>query len=168
MLRAEEQVGYASQNLEFTQDFVQMTELKFEAGDVPQMEVIRARVEAARAANQVRTAENEERLARAGLSFFMGRSPSDPSVDPRGVENPYGILRPARDHRFWHCRAAPRSGSLFSAIDRERLVKKQGYMSYLPDFDVGASKHKVPGRGGYLGRDPLPRPPGVLLAAGPG
>ena len=60
---------------EFTEDFVQMTELKFEAGDVPQMELIRARVEAATAANQVRVAENEERLARASIELPPGTDP---------------------------------------------------------------------------------------------
>lgn len=144
LLLSEEKAGFARQNLQFTQDFVQMTELKFQAGDVPQMELIRARVEAATAANQVRVAENEERLARAGLNFLLGRIPSSPlsiqgelriSVDAYDLEEITG----------WALQDRPEIRNLFSAIERERLVKKQGFMSYLPDFDVGASKHRVPG-----------------------
>ncbi|MFC1661380.1 TolC family protein [Gemmatimonadota bacterium] len=144
LLRAEEQVVYASQNLEFTQDFVRMTELKFETGDVAQVEVIRARVEAATAANQVRVAENEERLARARLNFLLGRIPSSPlSIQ--------GELRiPVRSYDLeeitaWALENRPEIFRLTSAIERERLIKRQGFMSYLPDFDVGASKHKLPG-----------------------
>ena len=146
LIRAEEQVVYASQNLEFTQDFVAMTELKFEAGDVPQMEVVRARVEAASAANQVRVAQNEERLARAGLNFLMGRGPSSTlSIDgdlriPLGEYDLEEITAMALQGR-------PEIQRLFSAIQREELVKKEGFMSYLPDFDVGAAKHKIPGEG---------------------
>ena len=146
LLRAEEQVGYASQNLQFTEDFVQMTELKFEAGDVPRMELIRARVEAATAANQVRVAENAERLARATLNFLLGQIPSTPlsvrgelriPVDTYDLEEITGMALQDR----------PEVQKLTSAIDREQLVKKQGLLSYLPDFDVGAAKHRIPGEG---------------------
>ena len=78
VLLAQEQLEYAGQNREFAQDFVEMTELKFEAGDVPRVEVVRARVEAATAANQLRRAENELRLARARVNFLLGRSSSYP------------------------------------------------------------------------------------------
>jgi len=146
LLRAEEAVGYAGQNLEFTQDFVQMTELKFEAGDVPQMEVVRARVEAATAANQVRVAENEERLARAGLNFLMGRTPSSPISIQGELRIPVGIYD-LEEITGWALQERPEVQKLTSFMERERLVKRQGFMSYLPDFDVGASKHKIPGEG---------------------
>jgi len=144
VLRAEEQVGYASQNLEFTRDFVQMTELKFEAGDVPQMEVVRARVEAATAANQVRLAENEERLARAGLNFLLGRIPSSPLSVQGGLRISVGPFD-LEEITGWALQDRPEIRKLTSAIDRERFVRRQGLMGYLPDFDVGASKHRVPG-----------------------
>ncbi|MBT8398529.1 MAG: TolC family protein, partial [Gemmatimonadetes bacterium] len=146
LLRAEEQVGYASQNLGFTRDFVRMTELKFEAGDVPRMELIRARVEAARASNEVRVAENEERLTRAGLNFLLGRVPSS----PLSIEGDLRVLVGSYDLEeitAWALQDRPEIRKLTSAIDRERFVRKQGLLSYLPDFDVGASKHKIPGEG---------------------
>jgi outer membrane protein TolC len=33
------------------------------------------------------------------------------------------------------------------AIEREKLSKKQAYMSYLPDFELGINKHRVLGEG---------------------
>jgi cobalt-zinc-cadmium efflux system outer membrane protein len=144
LLRAEEQVGYAGENLRFTEDFVQMTELKFQAGDVPQMELIRARVEAATAANQVRVAENEDRLARAQLNFLLGRVPSSPLAIRGELRIPV-VSYDLEEITAWALQDRPEIRSLMSSIERERLVKKQGFMSYLPDFDVGASKHKIPG-----------------------
>ncbi len=41
----------------------------------------------------------------------------------------------------------PEIQKLFSAIEREGLVRKEGFMSYLPDFDLGAAKHRIPGEG---------------------
>jgi cobalt-zinc-cadmium efflux system outer membrane protein len=144
LLRAEQRVGYAGQNLQFTEDFVQMTELKFEAGDVPQMELIRARVEAATAANQVRVAENEERLARAAMNFLLGRVPSSPLAIRGDLRIPV-VSYDLEEITAWALQDRPEIKKLMSSIEQERLVKKQGFMSYLPDFDVGASKHKIPG-----------------------
>jgi len=59
LLLTHEKVGYARQNLDFSRDFVEKTELKFAAGDVPQVEVIRARVEAAQAVTELSRTENE-------------------------------------------------------------------------------------------------------------
>jgi len=146
LLRVEEQVGYASQNLGFSQDFVLMTELKFEAGDVPQMEVVRARVEAARSANQLRVAENDERLARAGLNFLMGRVPSAPLSIRGELRVPVGAYD-LEEITGWALQNRPEIRKLASAIEGGRLVKRQGFLSYLPDFDVGASKHRIQGEG---------------------
>jgi outer membrane protein TolC len=146
LLLAEAQVDYARQNLELTQNFVQMTELKFETGDVAQVEVVRARVEAARAANQVRVAENQERLARAGLNFLLGRVPSSPVSIQGELRIPVGSYD-LEEITGWALQDRPEIRKLTSAIDRERLVKRQGFMSYLPDFDVGAAKHRIPGEG---------------------
>ncbi len=143
-LLAQEQTGYASQNLKFTQDFVQMTELKFEAGDVPQMEVVRARVETARAASQLRRAENEVRLARARVNFLLGRGSSSPlelqgelKTDPISYDLE-GVTALALESR-------PEMRRIKFSIQRENLLKKQGFASYFPDFEVGAAKHRIAG-----------------------
>jgi cobalt-zinc-cadmium efflux system outer membrane protein len=139
-------VGFARQNLQLTEDFVQMTELKYQAGDVPEMELIRARVEAATAANLVRVVENDERLARAALNFVLGRVPSSP-LEIRGELRISPADYDLEEITAWALQDRPEIQKLMSAIERERLVKRQGIMSYLPDFDVGAAKHKIPGEG---------------------
>jgi outer membrane protein TolC len=37
------------------------------------------------------------------------------------------------------------------SLEKENLIKTKGYLSYLPDFDVGVSKHWIEGEGTYWG-----------------
>jgi len=53
LLLAQEKLKYAQQDLELAQDFLKKAELKFDAGDVAKVEALRARVESAKAANEV-------------------------------------------------------------------------------------------------------------------
>jgi outer membrane protein TolC len=146
LLLARERVDYARQNLELTEDFLRMTELKFETGDVAQVEVVRARVEAARAANEVQVAENDQRLARAGLNFLLGRIPSSPLNIQGELRIPVGSYD-LEEITGWALQDRPEIRKLTSAIEAEQLTRKMGFLSYVPDFDVGAAKHKIPGEG---------------------
>jgi outer membrane protein TolC len=143
-LLVQEQFGYARQNLEFTEDFVQMTELKFEAGDVPRMEVLRARVEAARAANQVRVAENELRLGRARMNFLLGRPSSSP-LELQGELKAPPVSYDLEEMTALALESRPEMRRINLSIQRESLTKTHGFMSYLPDLALGAAKHQVPG-----------------------
>lgn len=144
LLLAEEQLEYARQNLDLTEDFVQMTELRFEAGDLPQVEVIRARVEAARAASLVRGAENDVRVARARLAFHLGR-PSSGGLEIQGElrQDPGAV--DLDQLTTWAFEFRPELRRIAHSVERERAVKKHGIMSYFPDFDIGAAKHRQTG-----------------------
>jgi cobalt-zinc-cadmium efflux system outer membrane protein len=144
ILLAQEQLGYAGQNQEFAQGFVDMTELKFEAGDVPRVEVVRARVEAATAANQLRRAENELRLAEARMNFLLGRSLSSP-LALQGNLKTTSVTYDLEEITDWALESRPELRRISHAIAREDLVKKQGFASYLPDFEVGVARHKAVG-----------------------
>lgn len=148
LLLAKEKLTYSQQNLELSQDFLQKAEIKYGAGDVAKVEVLRARVEASRAANEVRIATNEERLAKALLNFLMAQKKYAP-LEIRGK-----LKRPpiqldmeeliARAFRF-----RPDIKRINLSLDKEALQKKSAYMSYLPDFDLGLSKHHLEGEGTY-------------------
>ncbi|MBM3285626.1 MAG: TolC family protein, partial [Candidatus Aminicenantes bacterium] len=73
LLLAQEILKYAEQDLELSRDYLLKAEIKFEAGDIAQVEILRARVETAKAENSVRAAANEVRLARARLNFLLAR-----------------------------------------------------------------------------------------------
>jgi len=144
ILLAREQLEYARQNEGLAADFVSMTEMKFQAGDLAQVEVVRARVEEARARSAVRAAENEVRLALARMNFLLARGASDPLAVEGALRNelvtpdPESLTRAALEAR-------PEMQRVNASIARESLKKTQGYLSYFPDFDVGVAQHRQTG-----------------------
>jgi len=145
LLLAQEKIKYAQQDLELSQDFLEKAELKHAAGDVAKAEVLRARVEASKAANALRVAQNEKRLAAAMLNFLLGRKKYEP-IEIRGeIKRPFVTLdiEELRQRAFSF---RPEIKRINFALERETLKKKQGYLSYLPNFDIGISQHRLVGK----------------------
>ncbi len=148
LLLAQEKLKYAQQDLELAQDFLKKAELKFDAGDVAKVEALRARVESAKAANEVRSSTNEVRLAKAMLNFLLARKKYAP-LEIKGK-----LKRPSISLNFEELikRALsfrPEITRIGYSLEKENLKKKQGYLSYLPDFDLGVSRHRLEGEGTY-------------------
>ncbi len=148
LLLAQEKLKYAQQDLELAQDFLKKAELKFDAGDVAKVEALRARVESAKAANEVRSSTNEVRLAKAMLNFLLARKKYAP-LEIKGE-----LKRPSISLNFEELikRALsfrPEIKRIGYSLEKENLKKKQGYLSYLPDFDLGVSRHRLEGEGTY-------------------
>ncbi|MGW8267738.1 MAG: TolC family protein [Longimicrobiales bacterium] len=144
ILLAQEQLDYARQNETLTQDFLDMTEVRFEAGDLAQVEVVRARVEAAKASGQVRAAENEVRLARARMNFLLAREPSTP-MELLGELRTPPVSPELEELTQLALASRPEMQRINASLAKESLRKTQGYLSYLPDFDVGVAKHRQTG-----------------------
>lgn len=144
LLLAEEKFKYARQNLELAEDFLKKAEVKLAVGDIAKVEVLRARVEASRAASAVRAAENERRLAAAALNFLLGRRKYEP-LEIRGEMKKPFIELDVDELRQRAFSFRPEIKRVGFALEREALIKKQGYMSYLPDFDLGLARHKLVG-----------------------
>ncbi len=144
LLLAQEKLKYVQQDLELANDFLQKAELKFDAGDVAKVEVLRAKVEAAKAANEVRQASNEVKLSKALLNFLLARrmnSPLEIQGDLR--QPPISLNIEALRERALSFR--PEIKRINFSLEKESLVKKQAYLSYLPDFELGVSRHRIEG-----------------------
>jgi outer membrane protein TolC len=148
LLLSEEKLKYAQQNLELAQDYLQKAELKFEAGDVAKVEALRAHVETSKAANEVRIASNEVRLAKAVLNFLLARKKYTPLEIQGNLKRvPIALNEDELIARALSFR--PEVKRINLGLERESLTKKQGYMSYLPDFELGISKHRIIGEGDF-------------------
>jgi outer membrane protein TolC len=148
LLLSEEKLKYAQQNLELAQDFLNKAELKFDAGDVAKVEVLRASVEASKAANEVRAANTDVRLAKAMLNYLLARKKYAP-IEIQG-ELKRGPISLDVDELVQRALAfRPEMRGIRIALEREGLSKKQAYMSYLPDFELGISKHRIVGEGSW-------------------
>ncbi len=144
LLLTREKVFYARQNLEFSEDFVAKTELKFDAGDVPRVEVVRSRVQAANAVSELRRAESDEDLARARMNFLLARPGSAP-LEIAGELKATPITHELVQLREWALTSRPEIAGVESALEGASMAKALGYMSYLPDIDLGVAKHRLEG-----------------------
>jgi cobalt-zinc-cadmium efflux system outer membrane protein len=144
VLLALERRTYAGQDLDLARDFVEKAEAKFQAGDVARMEVLRAGVEASKAATALKLAESDVLLAKARLNYFLGREKFEP-LEVKGdlVREPVPIDVEALRSRALGSR--PELAKIRARLDGESKKKAWGIMSYLPDFDLGFSRHRLAG-----------------------
>jgi outer membrane protein TolC len=148
LLLSQEKLRYAQQNLELAQDYMQKAELKYEAGDVAKVEALRARVETSKAANEVRIATNEVRLAKAMLNFLLARRKYAP-IEIKGNLKKAPIELNTEELVDRALSFRPEIKRINLGLERENLTKKQSYMSYLPDFELGVNKHRIIGEGDF-------------------
>jgi outer membrane protein TolC len=144
LLLAEEKMKYAEQDLELAQDFLNKAELKHAAGAVAKVEVLRAHVEVSKAANAVRVAVNEVRLAKAQMNFFLARKKYEPlEINGELKRRPVSLDLERLKQRAFSSR--PEMRRIQFSREKESLRKKQAYLSYLPDFDLSLSRHRLAG-----------------------
>lgn len=144
LLLAEQIQKYAEQDLELSRDFLQKAEIKQEAGDVAKVEVLRARVETAKAENSVRAAVNEVRLGKARLNFLLARRNYEP-LEIAG-DFPKRRLRMSLEELIQTALSfRPEIRRLGFSLEKEELRKTLGQLSYLPDFSLGLSRHRLSG-----------------------
>lgn len=146
LLLAQEKLNYAELDLELAQDFLSKAEVKFSTGDVAKVEALRARVEAAKAANEVRVAKNDVRLAKAMLNFLLARKKFSP-LEIKGELKRAPIPLDLEKLILRALVFRPEIKRISLSLQRESLQKKKGYLSYLPDVDVGVSRHWIEGEG---------------------
>jgi cobalt-zinc-cadmium efflux system outer membrane protein len=144
LLLAGEKLGYAKQDLELAQDYLQKAEVRLAAGDVSKVEVLRAKVEALSAASAVRVAENDVNLAKARLNYHLARGKSDPVQVTGQLHLPFQELYLA-DLQTEALRLRPELRRLRLSVDRETLVQEQARLSRLPDLDLNVSRHRLEG-----------------------
>jgi outer membrane protein TolC len=146
LLLSQELQKYAQQNLELSQDFLLKAELKFEAGDVAKVEVLRAQVEVAKAQNALRRVSNEVQLAKANLNYLMARR----KYEPLKVKGELRAKTVDLDFETLKKRALafrPEMKKIRFSLERMNMQKSFANQTYLPDFEIGVNQHKVVGEG---------------------
>lgn len=145
VLLADEKRKYAAQDLELARDFLDKAAAKFEAGDVARVEVVRAGVEASKAATAVKLAETDTLLAKSRLNYLLGRAKMEPLalrgelVRPPLPIDPDDLVRRA-------VRARPEAERARAGMAKEEKRKTEAALSYLPDIDLGLSRHRIEGQ----------------------
>lgn len=144
LLLVREQAKYASENLGYAQDFLHKAVEKYESGDVSKLEVLRARVEAARAKNQQKTALNQIKLAKTRLNFLLAREKHQPIEITGSLKPIFPDLRlPQLTGKAMDARPEIKKAQL--ALQQHKLSRTAAYMTYLPDFSLGVARHRISG-----------------------
>lgn len=144
VLVAQEIVKHGQENLELALDFLIKAEFKYSTGDVAQVEVLRAKVEASKAENELKVARNEERLAKARLNFLLARKKYAP-LEVKGSLKRQTVSLDLEMLKQIAFSFRPEIKKIGFSLERESLRKTQGQMSYLPDFELGVSRHRLEG-----------------------
>jgi cobalt-zinc-cadmium efflux system outer membrane protein len=146
LLLARERLRLANEDASLSGEFLAQTRHKHETGDVGQVEVLRAEVEAARAEGVVWRGASEVELARARLGYLLGR-PAGQSLGIQGALEtppvPPGDGLEALQERALSKR--PELVRLSLAVARAQLLQSQAKKSYLPDVEIGVARHRISG-----------------------
>ncbi len=116
--------------------FIETAAVRYQAGAVPYLDVLRARVEKARAQNELLEARNELRTDKVRLNILMGRRGDDPLELMTGLAfvPPAGDLAAVREEAL-----STRPSLKIAGLKLERAIA--GLMlsrkNLLPDFSVG-------------------------------
>jgi cobalt-zinc-cadmium efflux system outer membrane protein len=144
LLLAEARLGHAQEDLHLSQSFLEQTRQKRDAGDVAEVEVLRAEVEVAQAATQVDASSGDVALARAGLNYLLARPPAAPTAVRGSLKAPPAVL----DLAALQAEALARRPEIRRAragVERERLRRRQASLLYLPDAELGVARHRIAG-----------------------
>lgn len=140
----QEHLKFARQNKNLAQDFLEKTKVKFEAGDIAQVEILRAQVEVAKATSEIETASNQLMASKADLNFLLGREKNSILVitgELFHVPVPLN-LEDLKNRALANRPEIKKTGLL---LEKEMLAKKQAQLSYLPDLDMSFFRHIIVG-----------------------
>jgi cobalt-zinc-cadmium efflux system outer membrane protein len=144
LLLAQKNKSFAKENVTLAKDFLAKAKEKYEAGDVAKMEVMKARVEAARVGNQETAAQREVALSKARLNFLLSREKHQ-SLMIRGTLKADSSQLDLDHLVKCSLERRPEIKKAILNLEAGKLFRKQAFLSYLPDFSLGVSKHKVAG-----------------------
>ncbi len=125
-------------------DFAKKTEVRFNAGSVPRLDVLKARVDLAQAENDLLANQRDLANAHATLNRFLGRplgfgvEAADTLAVPRELPDPDSLVAIALTHR-------PELLGLARQRAGASAATALAQMYLLPDLDLGLSKNMAQG-----------------------
>lgn len=127
----------AKDNLESLKALEQVTQVQYQAGRVPQKDVLQAQVEVARFSNEIIDLERMRTSSIAELNRLLGRRPDAPLGDPVPVE--VGDAETPVDPLYEEARKSrPELAKVAIAVDKARTDLAIAGKEYYPDVTVGA------------------------------
>lgn len=142
VLFRQQRLEHAQQNAELAQHFLQKAERRLEAGDVPELEVLRAEVEAGRAANRVAAARGELSVAKAELNALLAQ----PSQTPLELSGDLDYRSVALDLQKLRSMALEHHPDVLGAnwqVESSLSARAAARAAFVPAVDVGIYRETV-------------------------
>jgi cobalt-zinc-cadmium efflux system outer membrane protein len=149
-LAKRDQLKLAQQNLQLAQEFSDKAKTRFEVGEAPNLEYIRARVGAAQAKNQVSQARSELTSAQAAVNALLAR-PAEASVnavDSLAYQPLNNSLEELKQRAF---EIHPRLRGAGYQVAMSQQLRNLSWGSFLPAIEATAFRQKVEGNPGFYG-----------------
>ncbi len=144
VLFEKKRLEYVLQNVQLAQDFLKKARLRLEAGDVPQLEVLRAEVEAGRAANRMTEARNDLAVAKTKLNTLLSR-PGQASLELHG-DLDYRPIDVELDRlQLLALERRPDFLGADWAVESSLSAQAAARAALLPDLDVGVFRQTIRG-----------------------
>ncbi|MGI8510395.1 MAG: TolC family protein [Gemmatimonadaceae bacterium] len=144
LLLATRQRADISQSRQLSQQFLQRTQARFDAGTAPRLDVIKAQVDVAQAENQLIANERDIAAAQGGLNRLVGRTVGAPIVagDSLGIPPPL-----PRFEVVTALAVASRSELAGLKAEREgaKAATSLAHEFWLPDITLGVNRDVTPG-----------------------
>lgn len=130
-------IGITEKNLQILDDFIRLTETRYEVGKGLQQDVLKAQVERSRLMDRLFTLKQQRASVLADLNTLLNRSSSTPVGSPDALEMiPVEISLEALQEGSENHR--PLYAAYRSLIDRFKVQRELAKLDYRPDFNVWA------------------------------
>jgi len=142
VLMSQKILEYTLQKHKIAQDLMLKAKLRFEAGDVPELEILRTEVEAGRAENRVTAARNDLSASRAELNVLLARD-SRTTVE---VVDDFTYQSLELDLEQLKDLALKRRPDLLGvkfALSEARTNRSVVISSIMPDLNVGIFRQRI-------------------------
>ena len=147
VLFAERRVGYVEQNAQLAQDFFAKAQRRLAAGDVVQLEVLRAEVEAGRAANRMVEARGDLSVAKVELNTLLAR-PNKAPLQLRGdLLGQPGLLPLEKLQQLGMERRPDLLGADWAVIS-SHSARSATLAGLMPDLNLGIFRQSIRGATG--------------------
>ncbi len=147
ILFEDKRLEYMTQHVQLAQDFLKKARQRLEAGDVPQLEVLRAEVEAGRAENRLTKVRNDLSVAKATLNTLLAR-PSQAHLEVNGELAYRPIEVQLDDLTRLATKQRPDLLGADRAIESSRATHGLARAALLPDLSVGVFRQNIRGPDG--------------------
>ncbi len=130
-------IAIIQKNIAALDDFIKLTETRYQVGKGLQQDVLKAQVERSKLMATLFTQKQERESALADLNTLVGRPVDTPATSPADLAMPRN-LPAAAELQHESEQERPLYAAYLSVIDRYKAQRKLAKLDYWPDFNLWA------------------------------